>query len=161
FGAGTVQWSWGLDSQHDRGTSSPDASMQQATVNLFADMGARPATLQPGADPVNHKVTEAAGSIDTVPPTSTISFPIAGSTVQSGIRVTITGTASDSGGVVAAVEVSVDGGGTWHQAQGNSPWSYQWVPGALGSVNIRSRAIDDSGRIETASAGVTVTVGPG
>lgn len=39
FGAGTVQWSWGLDSNHDRGSGAVSVPMQQATVNLFADMG--------------------------------------------------------------------------------------------------------------------------
>ncbi len=48
FGAGTVQWPWGLDAQHDRGSSPPDASMQQATVNLLADMGVQPGSLQGG-----------------------------------------------------------------------------------------------------------------
>ena len=48
FGAGTVQWSWGLDSNHDRGTPAADVRMQQATVNLFADMGVQPTTLQSG-----------------------------------------------------------------------------------------------------------------
>src|SRR5205823_891533 len=42
FGAGTVQWSWGLDSNHDNpfgfNNPAPSAAMQQATVNLFADM---------------------------------------------------------------------------------------------------------------------------
>jgi hypothetical protein len=51
FGAGTVQWSWGLDGIHDRGGSTPDAKMQQATVNLFSDMHAEPATLQNGLVP--------------------------------------------------------------------------------------------------------------
>ena len=36
----TVQWAWGLDSNHDRGSAAADVRMQQATVNLFADMGA-------------------------------------------------------------------------------------------------------------------------
>ena len=49
FGAGSVQWAWGLDSNHDGDINpSPDPDMQQATVNLFADMGVQPATLQPG-----------------------------------------------------------------------------------------------------------------
>ena len=39
FGAGTVQWSWGLDGHHERGSDAPSLVMQQATVNLFADMG--------------------------------------------------------------------------------------------------------------------------
>jgi hypothetical protein len=47
FGAGTVQWSWGLDSNHDLTPDPPeDRNMQQATVNLFADMGAQPTSLQ-------------------------------------------------------------------------------------------------------------------
>ncbi len=46
FGAGTVQWSWGLDGNHDRGASTEDPKMQQATVNLFADMGVQPGSLQ-------------------------------------------------------------------------------------------------------------------
>src|SRR5205085_2017973 len=52
FGAGTVQWSWGLDVNHDTqpdtGPSTPSVAMQQATVNLLADMGAQPATLMSG-----------------------------------------------------------------------------------------------------------------
>ena len=48
FGAGTVQWAWGLDSNHDRGSAAPSLPMQQATVNLLADMGVQPLTLQTG-----------------------------------------------------------------------------------------------------------------
>ncbi len=48
FGAGTVQWSWGLDATHDSGGQPADVNMQQATVNLLADMGIQPATLQTG-----------------------------------------------------------------------------------------------------------------
>ena len=48
FGGGTTQWSWGLDSNHDRGSGAASVPMKQATVNLFADMGAQPATLQTG-----------------------------------------------------------------------------------------------------------------
>jgi hypothetical protein len=52
FGAGTVQWSWGLDSYHDRQPDPPpDRNIQQATVNLFSDMGAEPTSLQPGIVP--------------------------------------------------------------------------------------------------------------
>ena len=54
FGAGTVQWAWGLDGDARRRRAAahvPDQAMQQATVNLLADMGAQPATLQIGADP--------------------------------------------------------------------------------------------------------------
>ena len=42
FGAGTVQWAWGLDANHDRSGMAVDQDMRQATVNLFADMGVQP-----------------------------------------------------------------------------------------------------------------------
>src|SRR6185295_5099775 len=48
FGAGTIQWSWGLEGVHDRGGSTPDDRMRQATVNVLADMGSQPQTLQSG-----------------------------------------------------------------------------------------------------------------
>jgi hypothetical protein len=150
FGAGTVRWSWGLDSNHDDGSSTPDVKVQQATVNLFADMGCQPGSLQAG-------LVAATSSTDTVAPTSTINSP---SGVQVGTAVTITGTATDAGGVVAGVEVSVDGGTTWHPAAGLASWSFTWLPNKTGTVNLRSRAVDDSGNVETPSAGITVTVAP-
>lgn len=151
FGAGTVQWSWGLDGNHDRGSSVPDVRMQQATVNLFADMSVQPNTLQAGLVP-------ATASTDITAPTSTISS-LPSVSVQAGSPVTISGTASDTGGVVGGVEVSVDGGTTWHPTAGRANWSYTWTPQATGSVIITSRAIDDSGNLETSGATTTVTVG--
>ena len=80
--------------------------------------------------------------------------------VGSGDRVTITGTAADSGGgIVAGVEVSVDGGATWHAAQGTASWTYDWTPGAPGAVDDSHAApIDDSGNREVAGAGSPVTI---
>ena len=72
---------------------------------------------------------------------------------------TISGTATDTGGEVGGVEVSVDNGQTWHPASGRATWSYSWTPSAIGSVTIKTRAVDDSGRLETPGNGVTVTVG--
>ncbi len=46
FGAGTVQWAWGLDTLHDRDPSTVSRPMQQATLNLLADMQVQPATRQ-------------------------------------------------------------------------------------------------------------------
>ena len=77
FGAGTVQWPWGLDATHDRSGPAADTDMRQATVNLLADMGAQPATLQTG-------LTVATASTDSTPPTSSITAPAAGSSVQAG-----------------------------------------------------------------------------
>jgi methionine-rich copper-binding protein CopC len=159
FDAGTIQWAWGLESDHDGDSQNPpDPAMQQATVNLFADMGVQPATLEsdlvPGIQP--H---------DTAPPTSTITSPSAGATFTNGSTVTITGTATDSGGgVVAGVEVSTDGGSTWHPVTTMSPadtsvtWSYTWSAAGSGPVTLESRATDDDGNMGTPGPGVSVTV---
>ena len=163
FGAGTVQWSWGLDSQHDRTQGIPaDQSMQQATVNLLADMGVQPRTLQTGADPARPLIA-ASMSADLTAPTTTIVAPAAGSSVESGARIAISGTVTENaGGIVSAVEVSVDNGATWRQASLSSGvWSYEWTPGSPGTANIRARGIDDSGNIESPGAGVTLTIIPG
>ena len=48
FGAGTIQWAWGLDRTTTAPARRADPRMQQAQVNLFADMGAQPSTLMAG-----------------------------------------------------------------------------------------------------------------
>lgn len=158
FGAGTVQWAWGLDSNHDNPFSSSNAAesvdMQQATMNLFADMGVQPATRQSG-------LVAATASTDTTPPISAITWPSNGSALTSGITINVTGTATDSGGVVAGVEISLDNGSTWHPTVGRSSWSYAWTPSALGSYSIQTRATDDSGNIEMQTGTTSeVTVNP-
>ncbi|WP_374089793.1 N,N-dimethylformamidase beta subunit family domain-containing protein [Methylomicrobium lacus] len=155
FSTGSYQWSWGLDSTHDRRTlgSATDVSMQQATVNLFADMGVQPGSLQSG-------LVAATASTDATPPTSTITAPTAGANFALGSQITISGTATDTGGVVGGVEVSVDGGKTWHPATGRGNWSYSWTTSVAGTVTLKSRAVDDSGNLETPAFGVSVTIGP-
>jgi hypothetical protein len=155
FGAGTVQWAWGLDNNHSGGSGTSDTAVRQATVNLFADMGAQPATLQPG-------LSAASASSDTTAPTSTIATPAAGATVPVGQPLTVTGTATDAGGgKVGGVEVSTDNGTSWHPATGRGSWSYTFTPGSNGTLTIRARATDDSLRTEIPSAGRTITVGTG
>ena len=165
FGAGTVQWSWGLENTNawesestDPSNNPPDPNMEQFTVNLLAEMGAQPATLDP-------KLSAASKSTDTTPPMSTITSPAAGETFEDGSQVTISGTATDSGGgVVAGVEVSTDNGATWHPATLTTPaeqsvkWSYAWIAHGNPSTTIKSRAVDDSSNLETPSAGVRVNV---
>jgi hypothetical protein len=157
FGAGTVQWSWGLDNNHENNfgfpTPNPSTDMKQATVNLFADMGVQPATIQSG-------LLLATKSTDLTPPVSTITSPSSGATVTVGTQITISGTASDAGGgVIGGVEVSVDGGTTWHPANGRASWTYPFTPNHTGSYTLKSRATDDSLNVETPGAGVTVSTG--
>lgn len=145
FGAGTIQWGWGLDQDHDGDNSNPaDPRMQQATANMLADMQALPTTLMSGL----HMPTP---STDTQAPTVTITSPANNTTIANGTQVTVTGTAADNGGgVVAVVEVSVDGGSTWHRATGTTSWSYTGTLHGAGSVQeIQVRATDDSANTST------------
>jgi Domain of unknown function (DUF4082)/Bacterial Ig domain/Secretion system C-terminal sorting domain len=155
FGAGTVQWSWGLDGAHFGGTTTISKDMQQATLNLFADMGVQPGSKQ--AD-----LVAATASTDVTAPVSTITAPANGASVVVNAAVNITGTATDAN-AIAGVEVSVDGGLTWQLATGTANWTYSWVPTAAGTVTIKSRGFDDSGNLQAAGSGpagnvITITV---
>ncbi len=161
FGAGTVNWAAGLDGLHSgpqgtppQGTAEP--AIRQAMVNLFADMNnIQPASIQTG-------LTAATASSDAAAPTSTVTSPANNAHVAGASDVTISGTASDTGGgIVGGVEVSVDGGATWHPATGDTAWSYTWhITTGPGVVNIKTRAADDSGNVQTPGPGINVTVDP-
>ena len=61
----------------------------------------------------------------------------------------VSGTASDGGGVVSGIEVSVDGGKTWHPADGTTKWRYRFEAAtAPAAAAVMSRAVDDSGNLE-------------
>jgi hypothetical protein len=154
FSAGTVQWSWGLANVHDGGSSPTDPVIQQATVNVLAMMGVQPSTLQVG-------LVAGRASSDRTPPTSRITSSFINSIVQTTVTYTIVGTAVDAGGgVVAGVEVSVDGGHTWQPATGHSSWSFTWTPTTPGTATIECRAVDDSGNLEVPSSIIQVSVLP-
>ena len=62
-------------------------------MNLFADMGVQPDTIQLG-------LSRATRSTDLTRPTSTVTSPAGGTSFVTGTPVTITGTATDGGGGV-------------------------------------------------------------
>jgi hypothetical protein len=160
FGTGTVQYTWGLDNFHSNPTSrgpaqnpysnrveydqyGPSKVVQQATVNLFADMGIQPRNLQPDLVP-------ATPSTDKMAPVTKMTLPTNGVLAANAVAF-IEGTATDmGGGFVASVEVSVDGGKTWHRAEGTERWRADFrVPEGSGTLTIMSRGIDDSVNVET------------
>jgi hypothetical protein len=157
FSAGTVMWSWGLDTQHAlfHGLTAPvSQAVQQSLVNLFADMGVQPQTLMAS-------LFAASGSTDTTPPVSQITSIGSGSSPVSDQPVTISGTATDSASKVAMVEISTDGGNTWNRATGFGSWAYSWIPPAAGTYTIETRATDDVANLEKPSDAQSVTVSAG
>ncbi len=154
FGAGTVYWSWGLDDHHDNETTPTDPNVQQAMVNLFAEMGVQPSTLMAS-------LVAASQTNDHAAPVSVVTSPTSSGSFTAGQPIVVTGTAADSGGgLVAVVEVSTDGGATWRRASGYENWTYTFTPLTGGTYNIRTRAVDDSVNLETPGAGVNISVTP-
>ena len=74
FSAGSVYWAWGLDEHHDLEETPVDPNVQQAMVNLLADMGVQPDTLMAS-------LALASQSTDHGAPTSTIATPSASVTI--------------------------------------------------------------------------------
>ncbi len=90
-----------------------------------------------------------ASAADVIAPVSSISSPANGASFTVNQAITISGTASDAGGL-NRVEVSVNGGSTWQTASGTNNWSYSWTPSSAGSYVIKSRGIDNTGNTEVA-----------
>lgn len=96
-------------------------------------------------------------TIDTGIPQSTITAPEDGATVT-GTQVEVTGTASDKEGNLAKVEVSIDDGVTWAEAEGAEGFTYSFpIPEVGGTYTIKSRATDQAGNVEIPGAGITIT----
>eukprot|EP01126_Amoeba_proteus_P049299 TRINITY_DN5757_c0_g2_i8.p1 TRINITY_DN5757_c0_g2~~TRINITY_DN5757_c0_g2_i8.p1 ORF type:complete len:727 (-),score=130.86 TRINITY_DN5757_c0_g2_i8:261-2324(-) len=152
FASAEAQWSWGLDNHHDipRGScekstarigvdlSGPDLAIQQATVNLLADMNCQPVSLSP-------HLVKATASTDMIPPTSRI-LPTTFGPVQMGEKIVVGAEATDTGGgVVALMELSTDYGDTWDTMTwlGGDKWSYQFNVKSI-FIDLQVRATDDS-----------------
>ncbi len=75
FGAGTVQWSWGLDSNHDRGVGGAEPGDAAGDGQPVRRHG------RAAADDAGRAGRRRRASTDTAAPTSTITSPAAGSAV--------------------------------------------------------------------------------
>ena len=127
--------------------STPDPNVQQAMVNLFADMGVQPQTLQAS-------LVIASQSTDHTPPTSRISSV---SIHQPSSKEQVGDRHRDCDGRRRRDwrrQISTDGGKTWHPASGQSARILR--TGATlstrrrrGHTTIESRAVDDSLNLET------------
>jgi len=193
FGAGTVQWSWGLDPYRDTETGVPperanptnirvgrdqmgaEKDIQQATLNLFTDMG-----VEANVEDLGGGLTRPAGlNMASSPPSVSFASPTEDTTFSSSLVVKGTASKSD-GGVVAAVEYSLSSAPTsWHPANftrvSGDEWNWtlklgEGAPGhdmeSLGakivpglSTVLTVRAVDDSYNVGP-SAELTVTMVP-
>ena len=77
-------------------------------------------------------------------------------TLPKGVHM-VRGYAWSGAGAISEVDVSVDGGETWHAAHIEEPrdrfmwvrWSYRWDADKAGDYNIMSRATDEVGRVQS------------
>jgi len=138
FGAGTVQWAWGLDNFHDCpnripadlenlcnvrvgvDNTAPNRDVQQVTINVLADMGVFPMSLEKG-------LTLAKKSRDDKPPRSTplkvkndewLKVEESCTDDQQVVLQIEIKVKEEGGGVVAGVDVSVNDQ-KWSRAQLN------------------------------------------
>ena len=121
FGAGrlTTFTSTGPVGPNEYTPTDPNA--EQAMVNLFAQMGVQPNSLA-------WYLTHAQKTTDIIAPDSHVAGIFNNQRVLAGSTITFSGTATDSGGgVVAAVEISTDGGLTWKPTIEDGNWSYNWI----------------------------------
>jgi len=152
FGAGSIQFTWGLDATHDY-TDGYDESVanpatQQFVVNLLAEMGVSANTLMPG-------LTAVTAFGDQTAPTTTITQPANNADFQPNQQVVFSGTSTDAGNgaMMGGMEISIDNGQTWtrlpdQQFAGTINWSYSFVPPSNGTYTLKVRGFDDLGNLE-------------
>ena len=130
FGSGTVFWSWGLSNEHDSspyGANIANPRCSSLRLTCLRTWVSSRVRCNPGLT--------LAGSASTDTTAATVTLTDLPAQIAALQPVTITGTATDNDGnpattdgVVALVEVSLDGGATWRVAHGGTSWSYQWLP---------------------------------
>ena len=153
FGAGTVQWAWGLDDDHDRGSDPAIPAVQQATVNLFSDMGVTPATPadRRGRHRSEHRHHRADRRRSRRRPAARRSRPARS-------RCTAPRRTSVAPSVPSRSRPTPAPRGT--RPRGGRSWSYSFAAGAAGTTRtVQVRAVDDSFNVGATSS-VTFTVGP-
>ena len=138
FSAGTIAWAWALDEYHSGHSMPSSVTIQQAMVNLLADMGVSPETVKDG-------LIVAIPSTDDTEPIVAL-HALTTQSLDGTTTATLSGTALDLDGTVAGVQVSTDGGNSWRLAIGTESWSYTWETTSFNIAAVRVAAIDDAAR---------------
>jgi len=139
--SGTTSWTYSLDTsayangEHTVTSRATDTSGNVGIATIAIDV-------------------ENTAAADTTAPSVAIAAPASGSTVSG--TITVSGSASDAGGL-ASVVVSIDGG-AFTAATGTASWSYALQTTSLSNAShtITARATDAAGNTRTASVTITV-----
>jgi PKD repeat protein len=127
FASGTMRWARGLGAE-------ADPRIEQATYNIFSDMGAQPTTPE--------GLTLDPGGTNIVP---TASFTLTPNPVGYNATVTFNGAASsDSDGKIAKYEWDLDGNGTYETSSTTSATATRKYT-ADAAVTVRLRVTDNKG----------------
>ena len=132
----------GGSTRHTIAAATPpvDFACSRPRSTCWPTWASQPATLQPGLTSPTRVVGRRRSGIDD-------HVAVYRRDARRGPGVTVAGTASDTAGMVGGVKVSTDGGTTWLPAQGRETWTYNWTPSSVGSVTLKTRAVDDSGNL--------------
>jgi hypothetical protein len=90
-----------------------------------------------------------------LPPSATLTSPVAGTTFALGNAITLAASASDPDGSVARVEFYANGARVGEDI--GAPYTLAWTPATVGGHTLVARAIDDRG-LATDSAPVSIVV---
>jgi YD repeat-containing protein len=139
FASGTMQWAYGL-------TSFADERIQQATYNVFSDMGVQPNTPEEGLhlDPAGANRPPNGG------------FTISQNPAKTNTSITFDGSAShDPDGTIAKYEWDLDGNGTFETNSGSKATvTHSYT--AEGEYTVRLRVTDNNGATDTAVRTLTI-----
>ena len=152
FGAGTIQWSWGLDDQHDFAGPRSMRTCSRRRSTCSPTWACSPPHCSPGSSPPRRRP---------IPPRRRRPSPRrraarrlqrqADDHQRNGER---------RGGRVGGVEVSTDGGTPGIPPRTNIVDLRLARPNAVGATSLRARAVDDSGNLGTASQASPSRVAP-
>jgi len=132
----------GPDPIHNYMNYTDDSCMNEFTPGQMERMDTMHASYRPGA------------GTDTTRPTTAITFPATGTTVNAGTPLLITATAHDTWWEAEQVEFYVDGAHV--HTDTSEPYSHTWTPTVCGTYALTTRAYDGPGNVGTSSA-VSVT----
>jgi len=94
-------------------------------------------------------------------PVSAVANLANGAQLNAGSTVTVIGTASDSDGNVARIQVSTDNGYTWKNALGTDAWTYSWtLPSDPSVLSLQYRAIDNLEHAENVHTVLVQSIDP-